>query len=134
MTGSITLSPMVQTVTERKTGTIKNTTDFTYNENSVPLTTEHDKRYASYGYDARDMVSTVINGKSATDPGKTTTFTYTDRGEKKKETKGNGNTVDYSYYLDGLLKYQVEKKPDGYVVAEHSMAYLTWATFWPSAS
>ncbi|MEV6815589.1 RHS repeat-associated core domain-containing protein, partial [Micromonospora sp. NPDC051296] len=114
----------VQTVTERKSGTVKNTTKFTYNQNSVPLTTEHDRQYASYTYDERDKVSTVVNGKTATDPDKkTTTFTYTDRGEKWKETKGNGNTVEHLYYLDGLLKYQVEKKPDGHVVSEHSMTY-----------
>ncbi|MEV1143676.1 DNRLRE domain-containing protein [Micromonospora sp. NPDC049799] len=114
----------VQTVTERKSGTVRNTTSFTYNENSAPLTTAHDKQYASYAYDERDLVSTVVNGESATDTGKkTTTFTYTDRAEKKKETKGNGNTVDYTYYLDGLLKYQVEKKPNGVVVSEHSMVY-----------
>ncbi|WBB91605.1 DNRLRE domain-containing protein [Verrucosispora sp. WMMC514] len=114
----------VQTVTERKSGTVKNTTSFTYNENSAPLTTEHDKQYASYGYDERDLVSTVVNGKSATDADKkTTTFIYTDRGEKKQETKGNGNTVDYSYYLDGLLKYQVEKKSNGTLVSEHTFTY-----------
>ncbi|GAA1874239.1 golvesin C-terminal-like domain-containing protein [Asanoa iriomotensis] len=115
----------VRSVTESKSGTVKNTTAFTYNENSAPLTTEHDKQFASYGYDERDLVSTVVNGTSATDPGKkTTTFTYTDRAEKAKETKGNGNTVEYTYYLDGLQKSQVEKKqPSGYVVAEHSMAY-----------
>ncbi|MFI7576539.1 DNRLRE domain-containing protein [Micromonospora sp. NPDC049497] len=114
----------VQTVAESKSGTVKNTTSFTYNENSAPLTTAHDKQYASYAYDERDLVATVVNGKSATDAGKkTTTFAYTDRGEKQKETKGNGNTVDYTYYLDGLLKYQVEKKPNGVVVSEHSMAY-----------
>ncbi|MEV4713875.1 hypothetical protein [Micromonospora sp. NPDC049374] len=69
-------------------------------------------------------MSTVVNGKSATDAGKkTTTFTYTDRGEKKKETKGNGNTVEYSYYLDGLLRTQFEKKSNGTLVSEHTFTY-----------
>ncbi|WP_158074084.1 golvesin C-terminal-like domain-containing protein [Micromonospora sp. CB01531] len=115
----------VQTVTESKSGTEKNTTTtFTYNENSAPLTTTHDKQYASYGYDERDLVSTVVNGKSATDPDKkTTTFTYTDRSEKLKETKGNSNTVDYTYYLDGLLNTQIEKKSNGTLVSEHTYAY-----------
>ncbi|MGC4834779.1 hypothetical protein ACLQ3D_09785 [Micromonospora vinacea] len=37
----------------------------------------------------------------------------TDRGEKLEEVKGNGDTVDYSYFLDGLLKSQTEKKSNG---------------------
>ncbi|PTX46424.1 hypothetical protein C8P63_1602 [Melghirimyces profundicolus] len=52
-----------------------------------------------------------------------TTFTYTPRGQKLKETKANGNTVDYTYYLDGLLKHQVEKKSDGTIVNEHTIEY-----------
>ncbi|MEU4480232.1 DNRLRE domain-containing protein [Micromonospora sp. NPDC023966] len=114
----------VKTVTESKSGTVTNATSFSYNENSAPLTTTHDKQYAGYTYDPRDLVSEVVNGKSATDSGsKTTTFTYTDRGEKLKETKGNGNTVDYTYYLDGLLNTQVEKKPNATVVSEHTYTY-----------
>ncbi|MFU8874456.1 DNRLRE domain-containing protein [Micromonospora sp. SL4-19] len=114
----------VQAVTESKSGTTKNTTTFTYNENSAPLTTTHDKQYARYGYDPRDLVSTVINGTSATDPNsKTTSFTYTDRGQKAEETKGNGNKVTYTYYLDGLLNTQAEKKPNGTLVSEHTYTY-----------
>ncbi|SCL69514.1 DNRLRE domain-containing protein [Micromonospora peucetia] len=114
----------VQTVTEKKSGTVRNNTTYTYNENSAPKTTTHDSQYASYGYDPRDLVSTVINGKSATDPDKkTTTFTYTDRGELLTQAKGNGNTVDHTYYLDGALKSQVEKKPNGTLVSEHTYTY-----------
>ncbi|MEV4465897.1 DNRLRE domain-containing protein [Micromonospora echinofusca] len=114
----------VQTVVEKKSGTVRNTTTYTYNENGAPKTTAHDSQYASYTYDPRDLVSTVVNGKSATDPDKkTTTFTYTDRGEKLTETKGNGNTVDHTYYLDGALKSQVEKKPNGTLVSEHTYTY-----------
>ncbi|WP_446210444.1 golvesin C-terminal-like domain-containing protein [Micromonospora sp. IBSANI012] len=114
----------VQTVTESKSETPTNTTTFTYNENSALRTTSHERQYASYGYDERDLVSAVINGKSADDPDKkTTTFTYTDRAEKLKEVKGNGNTVDYTYYLDGLLKTQVEKKSNGTLVSEHTFTY-----------
>jgi YD repeat-containing protein len=40
-----------------------------------------------------------------------------------KETKGNGNTVDYTYYLDGLLNTQAEKKPNGTLVSEHTYTY-----------
>ncbi|MEU7996636.1 hypothetical protein AB0B83_15045 [Micromonospora sp. NPDC049060] len=69
-------------------------------------------------------MSTVINGKSATDPDKkTTTLTYTDRGELLRMTKGNGNTVDHTYYLDGALKTQADKKPNGTLVSEHTYTY-----------
>ncbi|MEV0427822.1 DNRLRE domain-containing protein [Micromonospora sp. NPDC050495] len=114
----------VQTVTESKSGAVTDSTSFTYNENSAPLTTTHDKQYASYTYDPRDLVSQVVNGKTAADPNaKTTSFTYTDRREKLKQTKGNGNTVDYTYYLDGMLNTQIEKKPNGTLVSQHTYTY-----------
>ncbi|MET8360675.1 RHS repeat-associated core domain-containing protein, partial [Micromonospora sp. NPDC005171] len=115
----------VDKVTESKSGSEVNSTSFTYNENSAPLTTDHDKQYASYAYDERDLVSKVTNGKSATDASpKVTTYTYTDRGEKLKEVKGNGNTVDYTYFLDGLLKSQTEKKSNGTtLVSESTLDY-----------
>ncbi|WP_380701734.1 RHS repeat domain-containing protein, partial [Salinithrix halophila] len=69
-------------------------------------------------------MSQVINKESPTDANpKTTTFTYTPRGQKLKETKENGNTVDYTYYLDGLLKHQVEKKSNGTLINEHTIDY-----------
>ena len=44
----------------------------------------------------------MTSASRATDAApKVTTYTYTDRGEKLKETKANGNTVDYTYFLDG---------------------------------
>ncbi|WP_344300529.1 DNRLRE domain-containing protein [Paractinoplanes deccanensis] len=114
----------VAKVVESKSGTTVNTTSFTYNENGAPLTTSHDKQYAKYEYDVRDLVAKVTNGKSATDTdAKATTYTYTGRGEKLREVKGNGNTVDYTYYLDGMLKSQTEKKPNGTLVAESALDY-----------
>lgn len=114
----------VDKVTESKSGSVVNTTTFTYNENSSPLTTSHDKQYAAYEYDVRDLVSKVTNGTSATDPAsKVTTYTYTDRGEKLREVKGNGNTVDNTYFLDGMLKTQTEKKPNGTLVSDSTVDY-----------
>ncbi|MER6834725.1 hypothetical protein ABZW51_29900, partial [Streptomyces cellulosae] len=56
----------------------------------------------AYTYDLRELVKTVSVGKTATDTDpKVTSYTYTDRGQKLKETKANDNTVDYAYYLDG---------------------------------
>lgn len=114
----------VEKVTESKDGAVKNTTSFTYNENSSPLTMKHDEQYSSYEYDVRDLVSKVTNGKSATDSSpKVTTYTYTDRGQKLREVKGNGNAVDYTYFLDGRLKVQTEKKPNGTLVSENTLEY-----------
>ena len=49
--------------------------------------------------------------------------TYTPRGQKLRETKANGNTVDHTYFLDGLLKTEVEKKANGTLVSSHTLAY-----------
>jgi RHS repeat-associated protein len=106
------------------TGTIRNTTRFTYDPNSNPATRSHDDEFASYVYDLRDLVQTASNGKTATDPDpKVTRFTYTPRGQKLRETKANNNTVDYTYFLDGLLKTQVEKKASDTLVSSHTIAY-----------
>jgi RHS repeat-associated protein len=92
--------------------------------NGAPETTTHDTDFAKYEYDVRDLVSKVTNAETATDPApKVTTFTYTDKGERLRQTKPNGNTVDHTYFLDGLLKTQVEKKSNGTVVSEHTYSY-----------
>jgi RHS repeat-associated protein len=106
------------------TGTIRNTTSFTYDPNGNPATRNHDDEHATYTYDTRDLVATATNGESASDPDpKVTRFTYTPRGQKLRETKANNNTVDHTYFLDGLLKTQVEKKANGTLVSSHTIAY-----------
>ncbi|MFC8897247.1 hypothetical protein [Streptomyces cinereoruber] len=51
--------------------------------------------------------------------------TYTDRGQKLRETKANGNTVHHTYDLDGSLKSTTEKKADGTtLVASHAYALV----------
>ena len=103
---------------------MKNTTSFTYDENGALRTTAHDKQYASFEYDPRDLVSKVTNGKSATDPNpKITTYMYTDRGERSREVKGNGNTADYTYFLDGMPNTLVEEKANGTLVSDHVIDY-----------
>ncbi|OPG13112.1 polymorphic toxin-type HINT domain-containing protein [Microbispora sp. GKU 823] len=114
----------VQQILEKLNGTVKNTTTYDYNENGAPITRTHDKTVATYGYDIRDLVERVSNAKSATDASpKVTTYTYTKKAERKTETKANGNTVTYDYFLDSLLRYSLEKKPNGTVVAEHTIGY-----------
>ncbi|MEV0167802.1 DNRLRE domain-containing protein [Nonomuraea fuscirosea] len=114
----------IQQVQEKLDGVLKNTTTYDYNENSAVTVRTHDKTVATYGYDVRDLVNQVVNKKSATDPSpKTTSYTYTPRAERLTETKANNNTVTYDYFLSGVLRHSVEKKPNAAIVAEHTIGY-----------
>ncbi|WP_158578477.1 DNRLRE domain-containing protein [Spongiactinospora rosea] len=114
----------IQRIIEKLDGTAKNTTTYAYNENGAVTRRTHDKTIADYGYDVRDLVNSITNRKSTTDTDpKVTRYTYTPRAERLTETKGNGNTVTYDYFLDGLLRHSLEKKPNGTVVAEHTIGY-----------
>lgn len=114
----------VQTVTEALAGQEKKKTAYTYDANGQPETQTHPDQYSKYTYDLRELVKTVTVGKSAIDPAaKVSTYDYTDRGQKKQEIKGNKNVVGYTYYLDGALRTQTEKKPDGTLISDHTYAY-----------
>ncbi|MGA4838855.1 DNRLRE domain-containing protein [Streptomyces sp. G45] len=114
----------VEKVVEALAGQEKKTTSYTYDANGQPETLKHPDQYAKYTYDLRELVKEVSVGKSPSDGSpKITTYDYTPRGEKKQETKANKNTVDYAYYLDGALKSQTEKKPNGTLVSSHTYAY-----------
>lgn len=114
----------VQKVTEALAGTDKKTTSYTYDANGQSETVTHPDQFSKYTYDLRELVKTVSVGKTSTDASpKVTSYTYTDRGMKLKETKANGNTVDYTYYLDAALKSTTEKKSNGTLVSSHTYAY-----------
>ncbi|BCL12656.1 hypothetical protein GCM10017556_03950 [Micromonospora sagamiensis] len=114
----------VEEVKESKSGAVRETITFTYNENGAARTAAYTGQYVSYEYGPRDFVETVTTGKFPADPDSNVTrFTYTDRGEKATEVRGNGNTVEHTYFLDGLLKTQVEKKPNGTLVSQHTYTY-----------
>nr|WP_079001422.1 DNRLRE domain-containing protein [Streptomyces sp. AS58] len=114
----------VQKVTETLAGDEKKSTSYTYDANSQPETVTHPDQFSKYTYDLRELVKTVSVGKTATDASpKVTSYTYTDRGQMLKETKGNGNTVDYTYYLNAALRTSAEKKPNGTLVTSHNYAY-----------
>ncbi|HEX6340286.1 RHS repeat-associated core domain-containing protein [Umezawaea sp.] len=108
-------------VEERESGAVKKRTSFDYDENGNVLDWEHDDQSASYSYDVRDLVSKVVN--RGTGGEKVTTFEYTSRAHLAKQTKHNGNTVEFEYYLDGLSKRQVERKSSGAVINEHRLEY-----------
>ncbi|MGW0998361.1 DNRLRE domain-containing protein [Streptomyces sp. NPDC002523] len=114
----------VQKVSESLAGVEKKATSYTYDVNGLSDTIMHPDQFSKYTYDLRDLVKTVSVGKSATDASpKVASYTYTDRGQKLQETKANGNTVDYTYYLDAAVKSTTEKKPNGTVVDSHTYAY-----------
>ncbi len=114
----------VQKVTEALAAQEKKSTSYTYDTNGQPETVAHPDQFSKYTYDLRELVKTVSVGKSSTDASpKVTSYTYTDRSQRLKETKANGNTVDHTYYLDGALKTSVEKKGNGTLVASHTNAY-----------
>ncbi|MFF2405271.1 hypothetical protein [Streptomyces sp. NPDC058092] len=111
-------------VEEKLGSTVKNTTGLTYDANGNPVTTTHDLTWSKSEYDIRDLVDRITNADSPTAGNQQiTTFTYTDRGQPLKQTKPNGNTVDYGYWLNGAVKSQTEKKSGGAVVASHDLEY-----------
>ncbi|MGW1007654.1 golvesin C-terminal-like domain-containing protein [Streptomyces sp. NPDC002520] len=114
----------VQKVTESLNGADKKATSYTYDANGLMETVTHPDQFSKYTYDLRDLVKTVSVGDSATDASpKVSSYTYTDRGLRLKDTKANGNTVDYTYYLDGPVRSTTEKKPNGTLVDSHTYAY-----------
>ncbi|MGW0120017.1 golvesin C-terminal-like domain-containing protein [Streptomyces sp. NPDC003327] len=114
----------VSRITETLAGQEKTTTSYTYDPNDQPETITHPDQYSKYTYDLREKVASVSVGTSPTDTDpKVTSYTYADRGEVLKETKDNGNTVDFAYYLDGTVRSSTEKKADGTLVASHAYAY-----------
>ncbi|MEU4980848.1 DNRLRE domain-containing protein [Streptomyces sp. NPDC021969] len=114
----------VEKVTEALAGQEKKVTSYTYDANGQADTVTHPDQYAKYTYDLRELVKKISIGKSATDASpKVSSFTFTDRGQRLKETKANGNTVDYTYFLSGEVKSTTEKKGSGTLVSSHTYAY-----------
>lgn len=111
-------------VEEKLGSTVKNTTSLTYDVNGNPLETTHDVTWSKAEYDVRDMINKITNADTPTAGNQQiTTLSYTDRGQPLKQTKPNGNTVDYAYWLNGAVKSQVEKKS-----GVPSSPRTTWST------
>jgi RHS repeat-associated protein len=114
----------IASVVEKAGDEDRHTTGYTYYPNGAPRTLTHDRRVTTYEYDVRDLIAKVTNPPSGTNPApRVTSYSYTPRGQRAKETKANGNTVEYSYYLDGLLKGQTEKTGPGVLVGDHQITY-----------
>jgi RHS repeat-associated protein len=112
-------------IEEKLKGAVAKTTDFTYDPNGNTKTRSHNAQNAVYEYDVRDLVEKVTNTDTTPNAkANVTTFAYTKRMQKSLETKANGNTVDYRYFLDQRLQHEVEKKSDGTtIVNEHTLEY-----------
>ncbi|MEQ4205797.1 DNRLRE domain-containing protein [Actinopolymorpha sp. B9G3] len=108
-------------VTEKTGTTTKHTTDFDYNSVGDLSKRIHDNKPVTFEYDPRDLLSKITDNTGAT--AKITNYTYTPRMQRLEETKPNGNTVDYTYYLDGRLHTQTETKPAGTTVTGHTLAW-----------
>jgi RHS repeat-associated protein len=114
----------VARVDELRAGEPTVSSTFAYDPNGAIKTAEHPRSYAEFQYDARNLLSSVSNGTSEDDDSAmVTTYTYTPKGEREHEEKGNDNTVDYTYYLDGALRSQVERRSNETLVSEHTITY-----------
>ncbi|MFE7566110.1 DNRLRE domain-containing protein [Streptomyces sp. NPDC057539] len=111
-------------VEEKSGSTVKNTTALDYDINGNITSSTHDLTWSKIEYDIRDKISKVTNADSPTAGNQQIfTQTYTDRNQPLKQTKANGNTVDFTYFLDGPAKSVLEKTSAGAVVARHDLEY-----------
>jgi len=88
-----------------------------------PLSRGHDGASATFAYDPRNLLASVTNAESTDPAPKVTRYNYTGRGQLFQETKANGNIVSHSYWADWLPRTTEEKKPDGTLVASHTLKY-----------
>ncbi|ONI86988.1 hypothetical protein ALI144C_10125 [Actinosynnema sp. ALI-1.44] len=115
---------LADSIKESKAGKVLHTTKYGYDENDNVASVRMDDQSSVFTYDSRDLVTTILNKRNDGDSGKTTTFAYDKQAHVIKQVKGNGNTVEASYYLNGLLKRQTEKKKNSStVVADHQLTY-----------
>ncbi|MFD8497859.1 polymorphic toxin-type HINT domain-containing protein [Amycolatopsis sp. NPDC059657] len=115
---------LADSIKESKAGKVLHTTTYGYDENDNIISTRMDGHSATYTYDSRDLVSSIVNKRNDGESGKTTTFSYDKQAHVTRQVKGNGNVLEATYYLDGLLKRQTEKKKNSStVVADHQLTY-----------
>ncbi|WP_433307539.1 DNRLRE domain-containing protein [Actinoplanes sp. CA-030573] len=115
----------VASVEEKNGSTVKDTTTFEYEPNDLLKRRTHDLQVSTYTYEPqRDLVTEIKNAETVDDAKpKYTRYTYTNRAQTATETKGNNNVVTYDYFLNGSVRSQTEKKPDGTVVSQHTYEY-----------
>jgi len=117
--------------------TVRNTTTYTHFDNGwVKSTTDPWDIATTYDYSPLGQQASRTITSAGGSSSRTMSWAYfpdgklaarTDDGvpvgRQVRQTKANGNTVDHTYFLDGLLKTQVEKKANGTLVSQHTLAY-----------
>ncbi len=114
----------VAKVEEQAAGITQHTTTYGYDAAGNLTSRGHDAATSAYTYDLRNLLATETDAQSSSDPSpQVTSFTYTPAGQAAHEVKPNGNTVDDTYFADGLLAHQIEATSAGTTVAEHTYTY-----------
>lgn len=114
----------IASLKESLRGNVKKATTYTYDANGNLKTRDHNSQKSTYDYDVRDMISkTTVQATAPGSQPQVTSFTYSPHGRKLTQVKSNGNKIEREYYLDKLLRHEVEKKADGTVVTEHTLEY-----------
>jgi YD repeat-containing protein len=105
-------------------GNTTHTSTFGYDKDGYLTSQVSDGQTSTFAYNNRGLLSSVAVPKSMTDSTpQTTSYTYTSTGLVDTESKPNGNTVSYSYFLDGNEQSQTEDKSDGTLVDSHAYTY-----------
>ncbi len=111
-------------VLEQAAGVTQHTTTYGYNPAGNLTSRGHDTATSTYTYDPRNLLATETDATSATDPSpQVSTFTFDPKGLLSHEAKPNGNTVDDTYFADGLPQTQTENTSGGTLVSSHAYTY-----------
>jgi RHS repeat-associated protein len=111
-------------VLEQAAGVTQHTTTFGYDTAGNLTSRGHDAATSTYTYDPRNLLATETDATSSSDPSpQVSTFTFDPKGLLSHEVKNNGNTVDDTYFADGLPQTQTENTSGGTLVSSHAYTY-----------
>jgi RHS repeat-associated protein len=96
---------------------------FAYDGDGNVLSQAYGKRSDTYTYNTREQLQHAVSTTGAGAPPLTTDYQYDPAGNLQHELEGNGNTLDATYFLDGSLRQQLEKRSDGTLVSRHDLDY-----------
>ncbi len=111
-------------VLEQAAGVTQHTTTYGYDPAGNLTSRGHDAATSTYTYDPRNLLATETDATSATDPSpQVSAFTFDPKGLLSHEVKPNGNTVDGTYFADGVPQTQTENTSGGTLVSSHAYTY-----------
>ncbi len=118
------INQLTKVAEQTSSGTTQHTTTFGYDAAGNLTSRGHDAATSTYSYEPRDLLAKETDATSSSDPSpKVTTFSYDPKGLLSHEVKPNGNTLDDTYFADGLLATLTEKTSGGTLVASHAYTY-----------